>query len=301
MSIKTVCIFGGSGFVGRHLATRLRRDGWHCVVPTRRPHRHRDLELVPNLRLRAVDRFDQTTLRECVRGCDALVDLVGILNQTPRTPFEAVHVEFVRALTDAAAAEGVGRLIQMSALNADARAGTSAYLRSKGAGEALAHAAAGLEVTSVRPSLIFGRGDRLFNRFASLLALAPGVMPLACPKARFAPVWVRDVCEAMARALADPHTAGQRYDLCGPRELTLEELVAYTARQMGRRVWILGLDDRWSRRLARLFERLPGQPLTLDNYLSMQTSSVCAEHNGLLELGIHPSDIEAVVPFYLSP
>jgi NADH dehydrogenase len=190
-------------------------------------------------------------------------------------------------------------LLQMSALNADADSGGSAYLRSKGAGEDLAHGAAGLTVTSFRPSVIFGRGDSLFNRFASLIDLTLGIMPLACPGARFAPVWVGDVAEAMVRSIDDPRTFGQRLDLCGPRIFTLEGLVEYTAGRMGRKLMLARLNDKASRLQARVLEWVPGKPLSLDNYLSLQTPSVCGEHNGLLELGIHPTDVDAIVPGYL--
>ncbi len=299
MRTKTICILGGAGFVGQHLVRRLGQAGWHCLVPTRRPHRHRDLKLIQHLSLVPVSRLDRATLTERLAGCDAVVNLVGILNEGGRSTFERVHVELVRDMTAAAQEAGVPRLIQMSALNADATGGGSAYLRSKGAGEDLAHQAEGLQVTSVRPSVIFGRGDSFFNRFASLLELTLGVFPLACPDARFAPVWVGDVCEAIARALDDPDSIGRRYDLCGPRALSLEELVEQTANWIGRRCLLIGLNDRASRWQAKLLERLPGKPFTMDNYWSMQTPSTCGEHDGLLELGIHPSDIETIVPTYL--
>ena len=299
MRTKTVCILGGTGFVGQHLVSRLGQAGWHNLVPTRRPHRHRDLKLIPHLELTAVDRLDAATLAPLLAKCDAVVNLVGILNEQGETTFERIHIELVRELTAAAAEAGVERFVQMSALNADATGGGSAYLRSKGAGEDLAHRAEGLQVSSVRPSVIFGRGDSFFNRFASLLEMSPGLFPLACPDARFAPVWVGDVCEAIARLLDDPSTVGRRYDLCGPRVFTLEELVAQTADWIGRRRLLIGLNDRASQWQARLFERLPGKPFTMDNYWSMQTASVCAEQNGLLELGIHPSDIGTIVPTYL--
>jgi NADH dehydrogenase len=299
MRTKTICILGGAGFVGQHLVRRLGEAGWQCRVPTRRPHRHRELKLIQHLTLVPVERFDSATLHELLNGCDAVVNLVGILNEDGGTTFERVHVELVRELTLAAEQAGVQRLIQMSALNADASGGASAYLRSKGAGEDLAHQAKGLEVTSVRPSVIFGRGDSFFNRFASLLELTPGLFPLACPDARFAPVWVGDVCEAIARSLDDPGTIGRRYDLCGPRNFSLQELVEHTAHWTGQRCLLIGLNDRASRWQAKLFERLPGKPFTMDNYLSMQTPSVCGEHDGLLELGIHPTGIEIIVPTYL--
>lgn len=299
MKTKHVCILGGSGFVGQHLVSRLGQAGWRTRVPTRRPHRHRDLKLIPHLELIAVERLERATLIPVLQGCDAVVNLVGMLNEEGATTFQRVHVDLVGELTAAAREAGVTRLVQMSALNADATHGSSAYLRSKGAGEDLAHQADGLAVSSVRPSVIFGRGDSFFNRFASLLELAPGVFPLACPEARFAPVWVGDVCVAIQRLLDDPQTVGGRYDLCGPRVFTLEELVAQTAAWIGRRRLLLALNDRASQWQAKLFERLPGKPFTMDNYLSLQTPSICGGQNGLLELGLHPRDIESVVPAYL--
>jgi NADH dehydrogenase len=212
--------------------------------------------------------------------------------------FDAVHVELVRRIVAAAETAGVPRLLHMSALQADPERGTSGYLRSKGRGEAVAHGA-NLAVTSFRPSVVFGRGDSFFNRFAALLDLAPGVLPLACAQARFAPVWVEDVTRAMVRSIADERTIGRRYDLCGPRVLTLQELMEYTARRLGKRVWIIGLGDKPSRLMAGLLGKLPGAPITLDNYRSMLLPSVCDEHNGLLQLGVHPTDIDTVVPTYL--
>ena len=298
MKAKTVCILGGTGFVGQHLVGRLGQAGWRVRVPSRRPYRNRELKLIPHLDLIAVERLDAETLASVLDGCDAAINLIGILNEGGSNTFERIHVGLVKDLTEACASTGVRRLIQMSALNADIDGG-SAYLRSKGAGEALAHQAPGLEVTSVRPSVIFGRGDSFFNRFASLLELAPGMFPLACPDARFAPVWVGDVCESIARSLDDPRTVGGRYDLCGPHSFTLEDLVAKTAQWIGCRRLLIGLNDRASQWQAKLFERLPGKPFTMDNYRSMQTASVCSGQNGLLELGIQPSDIDTIVPAYL--
>jgi len=299
MKRKTACILGGSGFVGQHLIRHMTKAGWHCLVPSRRPHRHREMKLIPHATLREVGALDAPTLEACFDGCDTVVNLIGILNEDRATSFAQVHVELVRRIVDAARQAGVPRLLHMSALHAHAERGRSAYLRSKGAGENIAHAAEGLAVTSFRPSVIFGRGDSFFNRFATLLDMAPGVFPLACPDARFAPIWVGDVAEAMTRSLEDPATIGRRFDLCGPRNFTLEELVTYTAGRIGRRVLLAGLNDWASRTQARLFELIPGKPFTRDNYLSMQTPSICDEHNGLLELGIHPTDIETVVPTYL--
>ncbi|WP_058553706.1 complex I NDUFA9 subunit family protein [Thiohalocapsa sp. ML1] len=296
MKRQRACIIGGTGFVGRHLLSRLRAAGYHCIVPTRRAHRHRDLKLYPDVELRLLE--DGEDFASLFAGCALVVNLAGILNESGGTGFEAVHVGLVRRIVAGAEAASVPRLLHMSALHASAAEGGSAYLRSKGEGEDVAHGAA-LAVTSFRPSVIFGRGDSFFNRFAGLLGMAPGLLPLACPNARFAPVWVDDVVQAMVRSSTDPRTHGARYDLCGPRVFTLKELLEYTARRLGKRVWILGLDDKRSRLMADLLGRLPGAPITLDNYLSMQTPSVCEEHNGLLQLGIHPTDIDTVVPTYL--
>lgn len=296
MKRQRACIIGGTGFVGRHLLTRLGDAGYHCIVPTRRAFRHRDLKLYPDVEL--FDLEEPTDYRALFADCSLVVNLAGILNELGKAGFQAVHVDLVRRIVVGAQAAGVKRLLHMSALHADAERGSSAYLRSKGQGEDIAHGAP-LAVTSFRPSVVFGRGDSFFNRFRSLLDMAPGLLPLACPQAQFAPVWVEDVVEAMVRSIDDERTIGQRYDLCGPRVLTLRELMRWTARRLGKRVWIIGLDDKRSRLMAQLFGMLPGAPITLDNYLSMQTPSVCDEHNGLLQLGIHPTDIDTIVPTYL--
>ena len=135
------------------------------------------------------------------------------------------------------------------------------------------HTAKALKVTSFRPSVIFGPGDSFLNRFAGLLRLTPGVFPLACPRARFQPVYVEDVVRAFVESLGNHKTFGQRYDLCGPKVYTLREIVEYVARLIGRRVRILGLNDRLSR-LRAAMEFAPGA-VSLDNYHSLQVDSVC--------------------------
>lgn len=296
MKPQRACIIGGTGFVGRHLLTRLGTAGYHCLVPTRRAHRHRDLKLYPHVELREIG--DDAGLAALFDGCSLVVNLAGILNEAGGASFESMHVQLVRRITAAVDAAAVPRFLHMSALHAHAEQGASAYLRSKGAGEDVAHGAAAA-VTSFRPSVIFGQGDSFFNRFAGLLDLAPGFVPLACPRARFAPVWVGDVADAMFRSIGDERTFDRRYDLCGPRVFTLEELMRYTARQIGKRVGVIGLGDGASRVMAKAFGMLPGAPITMDNYLSMQIPSVCDGNNGLLQLGIHPTDIDTVVPTYL--
>lgn len=300
MKNKQVCILGGAGFVGHHLIHALSAAGYSCRVPLRHPERHRDLRLAPGCALHHLRGWGPDDLGEALSGCGSLVNLVGILNEGGGRTFEQSHVALVQNALDAAVSAGVPRYLHMSALNADAESGPSAYLRSKGRGEALAHAASGrgIAVTSFRPSVIFGRGDSFFNRFAALLRVLPGPFPLACPEARFAPVYVGDVTRAMILCLERPDTAGASYELCGPRTFALKELVEYTAARIGRKVRVIGLSDGLARLQGRLLQHLPGRPFTVDNYLSLQVDSVCTR-DGLGALGIRPTDIEAVVPTYL--
>jgi len=243
MNQETICILGGSGFVGSHLAHRLTRDGYRVHILTRRPQWHRALAVNPNITLVGADVQDSTVLRRQFAGCAAIINLVGILNETGKREagFRQAHVELPQRVADAAVASGVDRLLHMSALNADACERDSLYLKTKGEGEDRVHAAAehGLVVTSFRPSVIFGPGDSFFNRFASLLRIAGPVFPLACPNSRFAPVCVMDVAEAMCRAL-DKATGGERLELCGPGSYTLRELVEYTRDQLGLRCLVVG-------------------------------------------------------------
>jgi NADH dehydrogenase len=293
-----VCVLGGSGFVGGHLAALLTAHGYRVRIPTRRATRHAALRVLPGVDLVETDIHDAAALREVLRGCTAAVNLVAILNEGHAGDFQRVHVELPRRLAALCREGGVRRLLHMSALNADAARGTSRYLRTKGEGEDLMHQAEGLQVTSFRPSVIFGPGDHLFNRFARLLKLSP-IMPLACPQARFAPVFVGDVAQAMRAALEDTHTIGQRYDLCGPRVYTLRELVEYTARVLRlRRRCVVGLGPGLSRLQAAVLGHLPGKAFTYDNYLSLQTDAVCGGPFPAI-FGIVPAAVETQAPLYL--
>ncbi len=301
MKIKNICILGGTGFVGHHLVAKLASDGYSCRIISRHPQRHRALQVLPAVTLVKAGGLDSKTLEPIFADCDAVINLIGILNEAGREDtFRRIHVELVDQIVDACRNAAVPRLMHMSALNANAGSGSSQYLRTRGEGENRAHTRGGASaaVTSFRPSVIFGPGDSFFNRFADLLQLAPGVFPLACPAARFAPVFVGDVVSAFAKSLTDSATFGRHYDLCGPRVFTLKELVQYTAKILGRRTRVIGLGDFGSRMQARALEILPGKPFSYDNYLSMQTDSLC-EENGLETLGIHPTDIDTVVPAFL--
>ena len=303
MKNNTVCILGGTGFVGRHLAHRLTRHGYRVTVLTRRRERHRELTVNQNVRVVEADIFDMEALQHAFQETAAVINLVGILNETGgrENNFVRLHAELPQHVAAAAAECGIERLLQMSALHADINEPHSRYLKTKGAGEDHAHAAAcqELAVTSFRPSVIFGPGDSFFNRFATLLKLAPGVFPLACPNSRFAPVYVGDVAEAICRTLEEQTMAGQRLELCGPETWTLKQLVEYTRDTLGLQGIVVGLGDGLSKLQARMLGLVPGKPFSIDNYYSLQHDSVC-DHNTLPDLGIAPTPVSAIVPGYLA-
>jgi NADH dehydrogenase len=302
MHQQTICITGGTGFVGQHLSNRLTQQGYKVRILTRRREQHRNLLVNPDITLIEADVHNVDELRRQFHGVDIIINLVGILNEAGKkgAGFRRVHVELPEKIVFAANDCGVSRLLQMSALNADAQEQHSLYLKTRGEGENLVHAAAdkGLVVTSFRPSVIFGPGDSFFNRFATLLKISGPVFPLACPHSRFAPVCVTDVVEAMCRSMSDA-TGGEHLDLCGPESFTLDELVGYTRDQLQLKTCIVGLNDSLSRLQARILGLFPGKPFTLDNYYSLQHDSVCAD-NALPTLGITPTPIAAVVPAYLA-
>lgn len=274
-----ICILGGTGFVGQALAAELAGRGHRLTVLTRRRRDHRALLVLPELRLEEIDVYRDQALAEHAAEADALINLVGILNEGARheETFQRAHVELAQKLIHACRQNGVRRLLQMSALGAD-RAARSQYLRSKGEAERLMlDAGERLRVTCFRPSVIFGPGDRFFFRFAGLLRFAPYFFPLACAGTRFAPVYVGDVAARMAASLDDPADYGRAVDLCGPEVYTLGELVQLAARWSGRRRRVVGLPPALSRLQARVCERLPGRPFTMNNYHSLQVDSVCAD------------------------
>ena len=253
MTERPVLGLGGAGFVGRHVVERLVADGHEVVVPTRRRDRARRLLVLPTVNVAAADVSVPAHLLPLVQDASAVINLVGILNETNGQTFQRTHVELVRNVIDACREAGVPRLVQMSALNADP-AGPSRYLRSKGEGEA-AVIASGLEWTIVQPSVIFGPEDAFLNLFARILRFAP-VMALARAEARFQPVYVRDVAECIVGALGLPATTGRTFPLCGPKIYTLRELVRYVGDVTGRPRPIIALGP-WLGRLEGDGPRAP--------------------------------------------
>lgn len=307
-SAKKIMLLGGTGFVGRALTRSLCSAGFAVTIVSRHAHAHRDMALMPGVQLLggAQAASDMATTRvepalaALMEGHCVLINLVGILNE-PRhngAGFEQAHVTFTQTALKAAHEAGITQYLHMSALGADAVNGSSFYLRSKGRAEDWAHAFGnqhGIAVTSFRPSVIFGPGDSFLNRFVSLATMMPGVFPLACANARFAPVFVGDVVAQFLAAINNPAQFGQRIDLCGPVDYALRELVAYAAKTAGHPRMIVGLPDWASRLQARLLEFAPGKPFTRDNYASLQTPSVCAAG-----CPRQPTRLETVAPDYLA-
>jgi len=295
MAGETILVVGGSGFVGRHVVNRLVIEGYKVIVPTRRQANANELKLLPTVDIVESDVYRQPELQRLVERASAVINLVGILNESGSSTFARAHVELPRNIVAACVAARVRRLIHMSALNADP-AGPSLYLRSKAEGETIV-AGSGLDWTIFEPSVIFGREDRFLNLFATLLRFAP-VMPLAGADVRFQPVYVADVAQCIARAIPLDATFGQKYRLCGPEIYTLRDLVRYVGSLTGASRPIIGLGSKLASLQAGVLEHLPGKLMSRDNLASMAKDSVCDCPFPPI-FGLTPQALENVAPGYL--
>ncbi|MCO5400955.1 complex I NDUFA9 subunit family protein [Ralstonia soli] len=312
MHTSNLLVFGGTGFVGTQLLSRLVTETFaapgmpegRVIVPTRDAEsaRAHNLTLLPRVDVMdadiyADDALDALFLALTERGGEhcAVINLVGTLQDAREMPygpnFQRVHVDLPRRIVDACRRHGVKRLLHMSALGADP-AGPSMYQRSKGDGERVVMSSE-LDWTVFRPSVVFGPQDHFLNLFARMQRVAPFV-PLACAEARFQPVYVDDVAAAFVNALDNPATVRHAYPLVGPRIYTLAELMRFAGRASGHPRWIVPLPEGLGRMQAALFEHLPGAPISRDNLDSMRVDNVSAEPVAP-ELGIHPLGMEAVM------
>jgi uncharacterized protein YbjT (DUF2867 family) len=299
-----ICVLGGGGFVGTELVRRLVYAGHWVRVPTRSLAHVERLRVLDTAELRVANVHEPRVLSQLFADCDAVINLIGILNEHGRASFETVHSALAAKVMKAARGAGVRRVLHMSSLGAAEQA-PSRYLRSKAAAEAAVRAVPHPEqphpaVTIFRPSVIFGAGDSLTNRFAGLLRLSFGVLPLARARARFAPICVLDVVEAFVRALTQEASVGATYELCGPEVLTLEEIVRLTARVAGLPCHIVPVPDALARLQGVVMGLLPGKPFSLDNFRSLTIDSVCRE-DGCAALGVIPRPLLAELPLYLGP
>lgn len=305
--MKRIVILGGSGFIGNAVARVLAARGDAVVVPSRTPAAAQGLAVLPSVRVVPANIHNEANLGELIRGADAVINLVGILHGEPGSGFQRAHVELPAKVARAVRAAGVPMLLHMSALNADSN-GPSAYLRSRGDGEAAVQAelaGSTVRLVMLRPSVVFGAQDNFINMLAGLVAKFP-VVPLGSPDARFQPVHVEDVARAIVTAVDDPALTGA-FPLVGPREYSLAELVRFTARTLGKRRLIVPLPDAIALLQATAFEFPPGKwigallgvHLTRDNVRSMSLPNVSKE---VLPPAFNwkPVALEAVAPAWLT-
>jgi uncharacterized protein YbjT (DUF2867 family) len=305
MQHSRILVLGGSGFIGTHVAAKLSAQGRRVVVPTRNRERARHIILLPTVDVVQASTSDRAALAELVAGCDAVVNLVGVLHgragagNDPWGPdYGRAHVDLPAALVEACRAGKVKRLVHVSALGVtDGGKNTlpSRYLRSKAAGEEKIRQARDLAWTILRPSVVFGEGDAFLNLFAKIQHLLP-VLALAKAEARFQPVWVEDVAQAIVNVLDTPSTHGKTYALAGPEVYTLRQLVRMAGVWSGHPRPIVSLPSGLGRLTALLMELAPGEPLmTRDNLDSMTIDNVSARPVDP-DLGIVPASLQAMGP-----
>ena len=297
-----VTIFGGSGFIGAQTVRALAKQGYRIRVAVRQPgrgYRLRMLGDVGQIEVVQANLRDAESVKRALAGAQGCVNLVGVLRESGRQGFLSLHEMGAKTVAQAAKAAGATVFVQMSALGADANS-EAKYARTKAAGEAAVREVFPGAVI-IRPSVVFGPEDNLFNRFAQLASLAP-VLPLPGADTKMQPVFVGDVAAAIAKAVADPALAGATLELGGPTVMTLREIVELACREIGRNRKIIGLP--WG--LAGLMGKAgdlagPLGPITSDQVAMLKTDNVAGLHGqpGLASLGIVPTPVEAVVPGYL--
>jgi NADH dehydrogenase len=303
---RLVTVFGGSGFVGRHVVRALAKRGWRVRPAVRRPDLAGHLQPMGGvgqiMPVQANLRYPDSVLR-AVEGADAVVNLVGILYETGRQGFDAVQAEGARAVAKAAARAGIANVVQMSAIGADASSPAD-YARTKAAGEAAVLA----EIPSaviLRPSVVFGPEDNFFNQFAGLARMLPALPLIGGGETRFQPVFVGDVAEAVAVSLDGKAKPGAAYELGGPAVKTFREILQYILKETGRSRPLIPLPFPVAELQGRFLEMLPMKPLlTRGQVLMLKADNVVseaatAEGRTLEGLGVKPESIEAVVPSYL--
>jgi uncharacterized protein YbjT (DUF2867 family) len=297
-----VAIIGGSGFIGRALASALVSRGYAVRVITRSRERARDLWMLPRIEIVEANPHDESELFHAIENAQAVVNLVGVLHSKTGRPwgpeFDAAHVKLPARIARSMVRQKIKRLIQISALGAADQA-PSMYLRSKAAGEAALRANKNIDLTILRPSVVFGADDQFLNLFARLQKFAP-IIPLATPHARFQPIEVRDLANAIANCLERPITIGHIYEVVGPDVLSLYELVHWAGVYAGCARPIIPLPDSVAWMQAWVMENLPGRPLlSRDNLASASVPNVGSGPMSP-DLGIdQPLSLHAVAPTYL--
>lgn len=303
MRNRVVTVFGGSGFLGRHLVRRLAARGATIRVPTRRPERAgflRPMGDVGQIALLPWDARDERSIEALVTGASDVVSLIGILFESGSGDFTALQAELPGRIGAAAAGAGVERVVHVSAIGADPGS-PSVYARTKAAGEAALRQAFP-SATVLRPSIVFGPEDGFFNRFAAMAQFLPALPLIGGGHTRFQPVYVGDVADAVMAALTRDDCRGRTFELGGPSVRTFRELLTWLLHVLGRRRLLLPLPFGLARQQARLLQHLPEPPLTPDQVALLTRDNVVGEGQpGLAELGITPAPMEAIVPSYVQP
>ncbi|MDB5801293.1 MAG: NAD-dependent dehydratase [Rhodocyclales bacterium] len=306
MTLRSVLLVGGTGFIGSSVAQRLSALGLHVIVPTRRLTKGDALRMLPTIDLVEADIYDTCALCGLMNEVDAVVNLVGVLHSESDAPygpeFARAHVELPRTLVAAARLSEVPRIVHVSALGADIH-GPSEYLRSKADGEAVIRATGPEIAWSIfRPAVVFGPHDKFLNLFATLTAHLP-VLPLGGAHTRFQPVFVEDVAAAIVHAVLHRAGLGETIELAGPRIYTLAELVSYVAQLQDHHCMILPLSEKLALLQAAIMECLPGPLMSRDNVRSMRRDCVAstsvAGTTASMPFGIHATALETVAPQWL--
>ncbi len=300
-----ITVFGGSGFVGSQVVQDLARRGWRIRVAVRRPDRAWKLQTSGHVgQIQAVrcDARDPDQIAAALQGADAAINLIGILYESGSRSFEAMHVDVARNIAVGCAAAGVDRLVHMSALGANPES-ASDYACSKAAGE-MAVREAKPDAVVIRPSVVFGAGDDFLNRFAAMASMSPFLPLIGGGRTRFQPVYVGDVAEAIARAVERPDAAGRTFELGGPEVLTFEDILKLILGETRRSNALIPLPFFAARgigSLAQLTSLVGIAPvLTRDQVTLLETDNIVADSaEGLAELGIEPTGVEAIAPSYL--
>lgn len=297
---RQITVFGGSGFIGRHLVRRLARAGAIIRVPTRDPEKA--LVLKPAGDVGQIVPFFSSVRREedvrrAIGNSDAVINLLGILYEKGRNNFQAAHVEAAARIARLAREAGAAQLVHVSALGADARS-RSAYARSKAAGEEAVRAFFP-DAAILRPSVVFGPEDNFFNMFASLARFAPALPLIGGGKTKFQPVYAGDVAEAIAAILARP-AAGRAYELGGPGIYTFRELLELMMKETGRARPFVNLPWALAKWKALFLEMMPHPLLTRDQVELLKTDNVVSpKAKTLRDLDIAPVALEVILPTYM--
>ncbi|MBZ6377695.1 complex I NDUFA9 subunit family protein [Pacificimonas flava] len=293
---KLVTVFGAAGFIGRYVCQELAKADARIRAATRDPHSAQFLRPLAGLGQMAIVKSSLSAPTPACEGVDAVVNLVGILDESGQS-FEAVHVDGARRAAEAAKEAGAKSFVQVSAIGADPEAEAD-YARTKGEGEAAVREVFP-DATILRPSIVFGPEDEFLNRFAKLMKIAH-VMPVVAGDARFQPVYVGDLAEAVAKAALDPAAHGGKiYELGGPNVVTMRELLHWIARTTGQDERFIEVPDAVTARMVKMFGWLPGAPMTQDQWKMLQSPNVVSGENGLSAFGISPTPMQAVAPNWM--